>query len=190
MPCSRLVPAALLALLIFAGCGAADKPVAVVNGEAITRRELRSSLEAKYGRLVVQMLAEKRAILQEAKKRNITCSDEELRARTAELLDPSKSPPETVMRIKSDPAKMQELSEGIRMDIIVRKLILSDVSESEKKAFYERNKADLLKTKAPGAQAKSSYEELKGAVEEYLVRTKMEAFRRAVMAKTKVECNL
>jgi foldase protein PrsA len=71
-----IIIAMILGALILAGCG--RKVVAVVNGEKITKEELRSEAEKVAGKDVLVNLIREKLILQAAKKEGVYPSNEEV----------------------------------------------------------------------------------------------------------------
>ena len=167
--------------------GIEQDPVAVVNGEEISREDLEGQLiqtEASYAQQgvpfpqgaelaelrqqVVAQLIQQVLVVQEAEARNITASDEEVQAAYDEAVG-SFPDEETFREAMEDEGLSEEEFEALLVDNIkVEKLVTSILDEAgveqpteeELRAFYDE---------ASQSQELPPYEEVRDLVEEQVV---------------------
>lgn len=117
--------------------------VATVNGEAITQAEFDNALKLVVGQEVLRLLCAQKAVLQDAKKLGISVSDEEVeQARKSGrglTYGDFKLPDEATQ----DPGLREVVNQEVRAGLIVRKMVLKDVSESWKRHIYDLFKEEL-----------------------------------------------
>ncbi len=130
--------------ILFSGCSSNEnKVIAEVENEKITQADLNKELNQQYGREVLQTLIDQKLIQLEAKKKNITVNENELNQEIEKIslnlggLDKFKE------QIKSKGIDFEEYKNKLKLDILLRKLIISSLSEDEIKVFYENNKESL-----------------------------------------------
>lgn len=117
--------------------------VATVNGEVITQAEFDSALRLVVGQEILRLLCAQKAVTQEAKKLGISVSDDEVeKARKSGqglTYGTFKLPDEATQ----DPAMRGVVNQEVRAGLLMRKMVLKDVSESWKRHIYELFKDEL-----------------------------------------------
>ncbi|HEY4002597.1 MAG TPA: hypothetical protein VGO93_27235 [Candidatus Xenobia bacterium] len=108
-------------------------PEAVVNGELISQDELVAALNAHGGSAELQRLMEQHLILQEADKEKINLND------PASMLAL-----EAVSKSTSDAVSYRALEEETRARLLLRKMLLKEVSDEVKDQTWKRFQADLV----------------------------------------------
>lgn len=119
---------------------------AIVNGQPITRYELRTELEKQSGQQALENLITKKLILQEAKKQKISVSQTELDGKIAEIEEELKAQNQTFDQVLAlQGLNRREVEEQIKLQLLVEKLVGSnvEVTEEEVSAYLEENKEFL-----------------------------------------------
>lgn len=136
--------AAALAIALGGGGGGGDV-VATVNGEDITQRELYEAMLANGGREVLEQLITERLVEQEARRRQVTVSEDEIRQ---ELDSLKQQYGEDVLRALLERQGMTEedLRHNIRINVLLEKLVASDVkvSDEDVRAYYDENRDQFV----------------------------------------------
>ncbi len=156
----------LLAALSAAPGRAADEPVAaagpvaVVNGQAITRAQFAASLVSSLGSSVMEAYTERVLIAQEARRRGVTVTDHELQARRKLELElrlraaeqGTRMGPQEFAAAAADRGMgmdqvRAELDDSISMDALRSKLLAEkllapylDLGDKALRAYYERTR--------------------------------------------------
>ncbi|MEN3014455.1 MAG: SurA N-terminal domain-containing protein [bacterium] len=120
-----------------------SKIVAEVEQQKITQEELNQELNKQYGMEVLQNLITQRLILLEAKKKNVNVTEQELNQEMEKIALNLGGMDKLQEQIKSKGITIQEYKEKLKLDILLKKLIISEISEEEIKVFYENNKGNL-----------------------------------------------
>jgi foldase protein PrsA len=119
--------------------------VAFVNGQPISRLSVVRELERRGGSQALDSLINQTLILQEAKKQNVTVTDEEVNATIAEIEASLEGQGELDQILISEGMTKDDLINQVRLQKLAEK-ILSDkvsVSDEEVRQYFETN-ADLL----------------------------------------------
>jgi foldase protein PrsA len=138
-----------LLLLPLAGCGttgqqAKDTPstdatvVATVNGDKIAHDEWDKQLEARRGQEILQRLVMEKLIDQEAKKQNVSISKDQLKAKLDEYHQGKAYKEDLKSGVTSD-----LLDHELELTLVLRQLMLQEITEQDKLRFYDRFKDDL-----------------------------------------------
>lgn len=115
--------------------------VGKVNGETITRSEYTQELEKTSGKQVLEGIATKKIIQQEAKKKNISVSNSDVDAELKKIEDQLKAQGQTLDQVLA----FQGLTrEGLREQIVIQKtveMLVGDVTvaTSEIDTYIEEN---------------------------------------------------
>lgn len=126
------------------GCNKSDsKVVAEVENEKITQDELNKELNNRYGMEVLQDLITEKLILLEAKKKNINVSDQEINQELEKVALNMGGMDKLKEQLKNRGVSFDDYKQKLKMDLLLRKLIISELSEDEIKVFYENNKQGL-----------------------------------------------
>jgi parvulin-like peptidyl-prolyl isomerase len=146
-----IIALALASALILAGCG--PKPVAKINGEAVTQAEFMKALQdgvglvtgPATGRRVLDTLIVTRLVEKAAQEKGITISDKEIQTAREEF----KSSVEASMRGETFESFMQQremteeyLADQLRFNILLQRLVVTDLEAEE---FFKENAAQFDK---------------------------------------------
>jgi foldase protein PrsA len=116
--------------------------VALVNGYPVTRVELIRELEAQAGAEAMDSVVTKRLVLQEAKKKMIKVTEEDIEAEVSVISDQLSASGQNLNEVLTlQGITREELDERIRFQLILTKLIDPvDVSDEEIGSYIEENK--------------------------------------------------
>ena len=134
----------IIALLLFRFRGVFV--AAVVNGQPITRLSVIHDLEKQGGKQTLNTLISKQLIAQEATKRKIVISDNDINAEIKKIEENYKKQGQTLEDVlKTENITRQNFVEQIRIQKTIEKMLEKDVvvSTNEVKAYMEKNKANL-----------------------------------------------
>jgi|Deesub1362A_J573_1020465.scaffolds.fasta_scaffold01688_1 foldase protein PrsA len=155
-----------LIVLVVATIGC-SRTVATVNGEKITQAELNQRLMQEAGKEVLDQMITEKLILQEAKKKGIKVSEEEIDKKIEEFK--KQFPDEKTFRaqLKENNMTIDFLREQLKLQLIVEKILKDKikVSEEDVKKYYEENKEMFFPDK--------KFEEVKKQIEEELQYQKL-----------------
>ncbi len=134
--------------------------VATVNNEPITRLEMLSELEKQNGKQTLDQLITKSLILQEAKKKNVVISDQEVDQEIAKIrknIEQQGQQLESLLSMQN--MTMNDLREQIRIQMTINKL-LGEVSVTDKEVdeYLAQNK-DSIPESTDTAELKNSVKE-------------------------------
>jgi parvulin-like peptidyl-prolyl isomerase len=172
--------------VIVAGCGkkgagstSSGAVVADVNGKPITNAELTEALKeqdlSNGGRMLSSLII-RQLVRQEAQRRGIKVTKEEIQARLDAMQDDVMATlGKTVQQWIADSGQTQaEVEDNISYQLLEAKLVLTD---ADKKKFFEENK-DLLKRSLPRNNESVIYRQIVVAT-----KPEAEALRAQLMAK-------
>ena len=136
------VPAALALLLT--GCGDSNDYVATVDGEKILQTELDEALRSQYGAEMLNTLIDNKIIELEAKKEDITVSDDAIKAEYDELVESYGGQDTLQETLDANGLTKASVQDNIRMYLLTKNVIANsiDISDEELKQYFEENKAD------------------------------------------------
>jgi parvulin-like peptidyl-prolyl isomerase len=171
---SRRLLAAVVFLSIALSLGAAlavvvDKIVVVVNGEAVSEREIERILEPIYEqyrglyygdelikkleevrRKVIEQLVEDKLILSEAKRIEVPIEDRDIEARVREVLKRFPSQDDMEKALAEQGLTLKELRKNYKEQMMVRKLIDSkigstiSISPVEVRDYYQKRSSEFV----------------------------------------------
>lgn len=163
---------AVLAILVLAGALYLMRGLfvaATVNGYPISRFQIIKSLEKESGKRVLENVITKELINQEAKKKNVVVSDEDVKKQIEEIKKSLEGQGTTIEAALSMQGQtMQDLEDNIRLQKVAEKLLAdkTTVSDDEIKKYFDENKDTL------GKDAK--YDEVKSQIESQLKSQKFQ----------------
>lgn len=136
------VPAVLAMLLT--GCGNSNDYVATVDGEKILQTELDEALRSQYGAEMLNTLIDNKIIELEAKKEDITVSDDAIKAEYDELVESYGGKDALQETLDANGLTKASVQDNIRMYLLTKNVIANsiDISDEELKQYFEENKAD------------------------------------------------
>ena len=116
--------------------------VVSVNGESINRLTLIRELEKQAGKKVLEGLVTNTLILQEAKKRNITITDNELNAEIKNIDENLKKRGQSLDQVLTlQSLTIDKVKDQIKLNLIMKKLLSDKISVSDKDVsdYIEKN---------------------------------------------------
>ena len=134
------VPAALAMLLT--GCGDSTDYVATVDGEKILQTELDEALRSQYGAEMLDTLIDNKIIELEAKKENITVSDDAIKAEYDELVESYGGEDTLQETLDANGLTKDSVKDNIRMYLLTKNVIAAsiDITDEELTQYFEENK--------------------------------------------------
>ncbi|MGB9638845.1 MAG: foldase protein PrsA [bacterium] len=120
-----------------------NKIVAKVNNENITQSQLNEELNKQYGYETLQNLINQVLVLQEAKKKNITVSDKEIEEEIYKTALNMGGIENLRDQLKSRNINFNDYKQKVKLDLLLRKLVISELTEDELKVFYDNIKNSL-----------------------------------------------
>lgn len=158
---------------------------ALVNGEPISRLSVVTALEKQGGKATLDNLIIKKLILQEAKKKNIVATqsdiDSEIKSITANL----KTQGSTLdQALASQGMTTSDLNDEIRIQVVIAKLVGTNVSVTEKEIddFVAANKGQMT----GGITQAQFREQATGELKKQKLQTKTQEFIKSLQDKAKV----
>ena len=129
------------------GLYAADKTVAVVNGQKVTREELTKKLWWQYSAQGLTELIDEKLMLEEATRLGIKADQKELDTRFANLSAGYADKAQFEKNLASVGWTTQELRDLLRRQIVIRNAVIADakiqISDADAKVFFDKNKERL-----------------------------------------------
>lgn len=125
-----LIVGAAALILLCGGCYRASE--ATVNGEPIHREDFQAALKLAQGHKILQKLILQRLITQEARNLDIVVDDSEIQAHI-----------EDIAKHTNDEDMIRVLVDEVRSRILLRKMLLRDVTEDRLRQLYGFFKEDL-----------------------------------------------
>lgn len=143
----RTILIAAAVALCSTGLYAAEKPVAVVNGQKVTREELTKKLWWQYGAQGLSELVDEKLLLEEAARLGIKADPKELDARMASLSAGYADKAQFEKNLASVGWTPQELRDLLRRQTLIRYTVILDgkiiVTDADAKAFFDKNKEKM-----------------------------------------------
>jgi foldase protein PrsA len=131
-------------VLIFSSCNQVnDKVVAKVNDENITQSQLNEELNKQYGYETLQNLINQVLVLQEAKKKNITVNEKEIEEEIYKTALNMGGIEKLKDQLKARKVNFNDYKQKVKLDLLLRKLVVSELSEDELRVFYDNIKGSL-----------------------------------------------
>lgn len=153
----------LVGVIIFANRGLFI--AAMVNGQPVSRLEVVSEIEKQYGAATLDRLVDKKLILQEAQKRNVEASQEELDKRRKEIVDQVSGGNEDNFKeiLAAQGLTNESFNEELKIQIVAEKMLGEDikVTDEELDAFLKANPDALTDSENEEETKKQIKEQLK-----------------------------
>jgi len=141
-----LLAAAAVALLT-AGARAAEKSIALVNGEKIAQEDLTKKLWWQYGAQGLSELIDEKLVLAEAGRLGLKADDKEVNAKLASLEAGYPDKAQFEKNLKSVGWSRTELRDLIRRQMLIRTTVIAAYklafTDEDAKAFFDKNKDRL-----------------------------------------------
>lgn len=143
-----LVGAVVIAAIIVVGMitsTAKNEAVATVDGSKITKEELYDELVASYGTDTLNTMITNKMIELEAKKQNVTVSDEDIQKELDVLIEQYGDEETLKGQLEASGSSMDDLKDDIVQYLQTRKLIEPSIkiTDEEIKTYFEENKDSL-----------------------------------------------
>lgn len=137
----NLVVVLVLALGLASACGILawnrNRPVARVNGQAISAAELSRELHERFGAEVLQDLVNQRLVAQAAEEAGLAAREQELDEWVADF----RKRPEARALLESGRLAEERLRANLTTVVPLYRLALKDVSEEERKQYFRTHRS-------------------------------------------------
>jgi len=151
-----------------------DYSVAIVDGVRISKSEWNKLLQQAYGQAGATQLIDNEIVRQEAKKANITASDEEIQTQVDQIITSLGGQTEYEAALKANNLTDEALKEEIKMDILTTKLLTPTISytDDDLKSFFNEYSAQMFPTETSALEtgAKLDFDQYKAQVTTYYVQ--------------------
>jgi len=141
---------------------------AMVNGKPIWKKELVKEMETYYGESVLNSIIEGELIKQEAEKRGIKVTEEEVSNQIKTIEDSMKSQGQDLQQaLEESGMTVEDLRENYKMNILIEKLLADKITVTDEdiQKYIEENKDSFPEG--------TDMEQIKSLVEEGLKQEKM-----------------
>jgi len=137
-----------VAIYVWPGRGPASTPafsetdvLAVVNGEAVTKGQVYEYMWSQVGPQSVEELITRRLVQQEAGRRGVSVSEDQVDARVAELAEQYGGRETLELLLNSSGMSLEVLRENLRLNLLIEALLAPeiDISEEDLHAYYDEN---------------------------------------------------
>lgn len=153
--------AALVILILTVAISKGLLVAAIVNGQPITRFEVINELEKQTGKQTLQSIVTKTLITQEAKKQNVTVSDDEVNAeleKAKKNIEASGQKLEDILALQG--LTLDAVKEQIKVQKIIEKLLSSNITVEDKEVDeYIAQNQEMYATATDTAQLKETVKE-------------------------------
>jgi len=162
-----ILPAIIILLIILLGLLKDQFVAASVNGKQINRIELIRELEKKEGKRALENLISEELILQEAEKRNISVTNEEVDREIGTIEKTIKSQGQNLDDLLTlQGLTRQQLKDEVRIQLILKKLVIkAEVTGKEVEEYIEKNNESI--------PADANMDEIKSQVKTQLEQDKV-----------------
>lgn len=143
-----------------------NSSTAIVNGERISKSEYKERLEEAYGSVISSQLITEELILQEAAKKNIEVTAEEIDKVVSKTIEDLGGEEAYLSALEQNGLTEESYRRNITIQRTAEKLVVKDPTEEELKAFFEENKSVYF----PDEEV--NYEDVKEQLSEYYVTAK------------------
>lgn len=144
-------------LLGAGGCQKTSSTAVTVNGTNITQDELYKELDKRYGKQTLEDLIIRKLVSQSAEKQKLAIADTEV---DKKLEDLKKLVPGGQLEpiLKERNTTMDDLKSELKVNLLLRKLSASSITDADKNAYFEQNKARLAQVEASHILVKTKAE--------------------------------
>jgi len=159
--------------------------VAAVNGQPIWRLTLVRELEKEAGKRTLDAMVAKTLVLQEAKKKKVVVSSEELNEELKKMEEAlAKQGQNMDQLLVAQEMTRQDLAEQVRLQKLVEKLLGGEieVTDQEVKDYFEKNKTLMPKD----AKLEDFQEEIKGNLRQQKLGEKIQSWMKALQENAKI----
>lgn len=159
--------------------------VATVNGESINRLTLINQLEQQAGKKVLEGLVTNTLILQEAKSKNVTVSNDEINSEIKNIDDNLKKRGQSLdQALMLQGLTIDVVREQVKTSLIVRKLLAGKISVSDKDIsdYIDKNKESIPKD----AKLEDTKKQARQQLEQQKLQEKYQELTKSLQDKAKI----
>jgi len=162
-----ILPAIIILIIILLGLLKDQFVAASVNGKQINRIELIRELEKKEGKRALENLISEELIMQEAEKRNISVTDEEVDREIGTIEKTIKNQGQNLDDLLTlQGLTRQQLKDEVRIQLILKRLVgKAEVTDKEVAEYIEKNNESI--------PADANMDEIKNQVKTQLEQDKV-----------------
>ncbi len=151
-----------------------DYSVAIVNGSRISKSEWNKLLQQAYGQAAATQLIDNEIIAQEAKKANVTASDEEIQSQIDQIKTSVGGDEAYAQALVANNLTEAQLKDEIRLDILTTKLLTPTITytDADLKSFFTQYSDQMFPTETAALEegAKLDFDTYKSQVTTYYVQ--------------------
>ncbi len=180
-----LIPAVVIVVIIFLGVFKNQFVVASVNGQPVNRLELINQLEKKDGKTILEQIITEKLIQQEAKKRGVKVSDEDVKAEVANIEKTVSAQGQNIDTLLAQQGMTRaDLNEQVKIQLLLKKMVGSNVSVSDKDVedYIEQNKEAM-----PTEITDTTKGQIKQQLEQQKLNEKIQSFVADLQSKAKIQ---
>lgn len=152
--------------------------VAVVNGTRISMNKYHKRLESSYGATIAKQLIDEQLINLEAKKADVTVSDEEIDERLNSIIESVGGEEAYAQALLANNITEAQLIDQIKLDELARKIIepTLEYTEDDIKAFFEQYSSVIFPNESAALEEgeKLDYELYKDGVKDIFIQQEVE----------------
>lgn len=162
-----ILPAIIILIIILLGLLKDQFVAASVNGKQINRIELIRELEKKEGKRTLENLISEELILQEAEKRNISVTNEEVDREIGTIEKTIKNQGQNLDDLLTlQGLTRQQLKDEVKIQLILKRLVVkAEVTDKEVEEYIEKNNESI--------PADANMDEIKSQVKTQLEQDKV-----------------
>lgn len=180
-----ILPIAVIVVVLLLGLLKNQFVAASVNGKQINRLELIRELEKKEGKRALENLISEELILQEAEKRNVSITNEEVDREIGTIEKTIKNQGQNLDDLLTlQGLTRQQLNDEVRVQLILKGLVgKTEVTDKEVEEYIEKNK-ESIPADAKMDEIKS---QVKTQLEQDKVNQKIQSFVEDLRKNAKIE---
>ncbi|MCG5254840.1 SurA N-terminal domain-containing protein [Brevibacillus agri] len=166
---SLLTISILILSLVIMGMSEKEEPrvIAKVNGTTISESQYLMELQKQYGEQILDQLITETLIIQEAEKKNVNVTENQVISELEKMKENMGSPERFNQFLEQYKMTEDQVKERIKINMLLNNIFVDkvQVTEEEMKSFYEENK-DRFGSVTP------SYEQVKNLLKERILEDK------------------
>ncbi|MBU1120147.1 SurA N-terminal domain-containing protein [Patescibacteria group bacterium] len=168
-----------------------DYSVAIVNGTRISKSEWNKLLQQAYGQAGATQLIDNEVIAQEAKKADLTASDEEIQTQVDQIITSLGGQTEYEAALEANNLTDTELKKEIKLDILTTKLLTPTITytDDDLKSFFDQYSAQMFPTETAALEtgAKLDFDTYKAQTTTYYVQQQVSNTKSTWLASKQAE---
>jgi len=181
-----LIPAIIVVVLVaLLGVFRGQFVPATVNGDQVSRIELVRELEKKHGKTVLESLVTEKLITQEAEKRKVSVSNDEINKQVEQI--------EKSVKDQGESLDMLLAQQGLTRDDLIKQVMMQELLKKMigKIEVTDKEVDDYLKQNQESIPTDAKIDELKPQIKEQLMQQKLnekiQTFVAELQKKAKIE---